>query len=75
MNRITNFLFRLLASSVLMLAASWAMPALAQPGSGGPAPGAVTSVPIDAGALVLLAGGLIIGFRLLLTSRQARYQA
>ena len=48
-------------SSAALLVAVWALTgvsALAQPGSGGPAPGAVTSTPIDGGASLLLAGGI-----------------
>lgn len=37
--------------------------ALAQPGSGGPAPGAVTSVPIDGGASLLLVAGAAYGLK------------
>ena len=43
-----------------LLAASWSL-AQAQPGSGGPVPGAVTPVtttPVDGGASLLLAGGI-----------------
>ena len=44
--------------------------ALAQPGSGGPAPGALTSAPIDGGASLLLAGGLGLALKQLRERRQ-----
>ena len=52
---------------VLLVVLLLALPGLvqAQPGSGGPAPGAVTAVPIDGGAsLLLLAGGALAARRL-----------
>ena len=51
------------AALLLALVALASAPALAQPGSGGPAPGAVTAVPIDGGASLLLAGGLGLALR------------
>jgi len=49
-----------LTSAALLLAAAslLSLPAVAQPGSGGPTPGATTAVPIDGGASLLLAGGV-----------------
>ena len=50
-----------LLSLATLLATVWALSsgaALAQPGSGGPTPGATTAVPIDGGASLLLAGGI-----------------
>jgi len=44
-----------------LLLAVWSLSspsAQAQPGSGGPTPGATTAVPIDGGASLLLAGGV-----------------
>ncbi len=60
-----------------MLVAIWALAsisALAQPGSGGPDPGApaATETPLDGGASLLLAGGVAYGLRKLRTRRQAR---
>ena len=40
-----------------------AVAAYAQPGSGGPTPGAVTAVPIDGGVSLLLAAGGAYGLR------------
>jgi len=63
-------------SSAAFLVAFWALStvtALAQPSSGGPAPGAEpTAVPIDGGASLLLAGGVAYGLKQLRTRRQAR---
>ena len=64
-------------SSTALLVAFWALnsvPALAQPGSGGPAPGA-TVTPIDGGASLLLASGVAFGLRQLRARRQARKAA
>ncbi len=44
--------------------------AYAQPSSGGPTP--VTSVPIDGGASLLLAGGVAMGLKKLRDRRRAR---
>ena len=64
-----------LLSSAALLVAVWALSsgaALAQPGSGGPTPGAtVTAVPIDGGASLLLAGGIGYAMRRL-RQRRAR---
>ena len=46
------------ATQIAAVCALTSLSALAQPGSGGPAPGATTSVPIDGGASLLLAGGI-----------------
>ncbi|RYU76402.1 PID-CTERM protein-sorting domain-containing protein [Hymenobacter persicinus] len=52
-----------LSFSLLMLGITQ-LPVLAQgPGNGGPRPGAVTDVPVDGGASLLLAGGLALGLR------------
>jgi len=51
----------------LLLTATFA--AHAQPGSGGPQPGTVTSTPIDGGASLLLAGALAYGVRRLRRGR------
>ena len=75
MNVFFQSLARVLAGSTLVLAASLAMPAQAQPGSGGPSPGAVTAVPIDGGASLLLAGGVAYGLRQIRARRQARRTA
>ena len=70
--RISSFsLGRLLAAAALVLAAGTLVPALAQPGSGGPAPGAVVT-PIDGGASLLLASGVALGLKQLRARRQAR---
>ena len=45
--------------------------AQAQPGSGGPAPGAVVT-PIDGGASLLLASGLALGLKRLRQRRRAQ---
>lgn len=58
MNHLASSLRHLLAAAALLALAS--LPTLAQtPGSGGPTPGTPppTSVPLDAGASLLLAGG------------------
>lgn len=65
------FLTRLLPA--LALAMVFGEAVLAQPGSGGPAPGtSPTAVPLDGGATLLLAGGVAYGIRRL---RQRRKQA
>jgi hypothetical protein len=55
------------------------LPALAQPGSGGPAPTSptapATEVPIDGGASLLLAGGVAFGLKQLRARRLARQSA
>ena len=65
--------------SAALLATVWALnitTALAQPGSGGPTPGAApTSTPIDGGASLLLASGVAYGLKQLRTRRQARKSA
>ena len=73
MKLIFTSLTRIFAGGILVLAASFTLPALAQgPGSGGPTPGVVpTAVPIDGGASLLLAGGAAYGLRKL---RQRRAQ-
>ena len=65
-----------LSSSIILLAVAvlTSLPALAQPGSGGPTPGAVTAVPIDGGASLLLVGGIALGLKQLRARRQARHQ-
>ena len=65
-----------LSLSIILLAVAvlTSLPALAQPGSGGPTPGAVTAVPIDGGASLLLVGGVALGLRQLRARRQARRQ-
>jgi hypothetical protein len=79
MNVFFQSLARVLAASTLVLAASLAIPAQAQPGSGGPSPGAspgaVTAVPIDGGASLLLAGGVAYGLRQIRARQQARRTA
>ena len=62
------FLIRLLPILTLILAFGEAV--LAQPGSGGPAPGAVTSTPIDGGISLLLAGGVAYGIKHLRNRRK-----
>lgn len=62
------FLSRLLPALTLVLAFAGAV--LAQPGSGGPAPGAVTAVPIDGGVSLLLAGGVAYGLKHLRNRRK-----
>jgi hypothetical protein len=55
------------------------LPAVAQPGSGGPGPGNPTAdptaVPLDGGASLLLAGGVAYGIRQIRARRQARCTA
>ena len=51
------------AAQIAAVCALTSLPALAQPGSGGPAPGAVTAVPVDGGASLLLAGGVGLALR------------
>ncbi|WP_426062169.1 PID-CTERM protein-sorting domain-containing protein [Hymenobacter sp. B1770] len=61
---------RLLALCVLTI-----LPALAQPGSGGPAPSTPlnpTEVPIDGGVSLLLAGGVAFGVKQIRARRLAR---
>ena len=62
------FLIRLLPALTLVLAFAGA--ARAQPGSGGPAPGAVTSIPVDGGVSLLLAGGVAYGLKQLRNRRK-----
>lgn len=59
------------AAGVCLLAGSF-VPALAQPGSGGPTPGATTAVPIDGGASLLLAAGVTYGLKRLRDARRTR---
>ncbi|MCI1188462.1 hypothetical protein MON38_13620 [Hymenobacter sp. DH14] len=60
------------AAGVCLLAGVFT-PALAQgPGSGGPAPGTPTGVPIDGGASLLLAAGAAYGLKRLRNARQAK---
>ena len=66
---------RVLAGGALILAVGLALPAHAQPGSGGPSPGATTSVPIDGGASLLLVSGVALGLKQLRARRAARRQA
>ncbi|WP_210513947.1 PID-CTERM protein-sorting domain-containing protein [Hymenobacter terricola] len=62
--------------SAALLLAVWSLAsvsALAQPGSGGPAPGtAPTDTPIDGGISLLLAGGVGYGLRKLQARRKAQ---
>ena len=62
------FLFRLLPVLTLVIAAAESV--LAQPGSGGPAPGATTVIPIDGGVSLLLAGGVAYGIKHLRNRRK-----
>ena len=56
----------------LLLAGAGAQHAAAQPGSGGPQPGAgPTAIPLDGGASLLLAGGVAYGLRRLRQRRRA----
>ena len=57
---------------LLVLSTLISVPALAQPGSGGPTPGAVTAVPIDGGASLLLAGGVALALKQLRARRLRR---
>ena len=65
--------FRLIltAAGVCLLAGSF-VPALGQPGSGGPQPGAPTAVPIDGGASLLLAAGAAYGLKRLRAAKRVR---
>ena len=56
--------------TLLLVLGAGAQYARAQPGSGGPTPGAATAVPIDGGASLLLAGGVAYGLRRLRQSRR-----
>ncbi len=58
----------------LLLGAASVPSATAQPGSGGPGPGtpAVTTVPIDGGASLLLASGIGYGLARLRQARRTR---
>ena len=56
---------------LFVLLVGFAAAAQAQPGSGGPAPGAgPTGVPIDGGVSLLLAGGVAYGLRRLRQRRR-----
>lgn len=55
---------------LFVLLVGFAAAAHAQPGSGGPTPGATTAVPIDGGASLLLAGGVAYGLRRLRQRRR-----
>ena len=70
MHTFSKFLVRLLASSTLIFATSLTIPALAQPGSGGPAPTAPAAVPLDGGASLLLASGVGYALRKLRQRRR-----
>ena len=61
-------LIRLLPALALLLAVGGAV--MAQPGSGGPTPGAVTAVPVDGGISLLLAGGVAYGLQHLRNRRK-----
>lgn len=65
--------FRLIltAASVCLLAGSF-VPALAQPGSGGPQPAPPTAIPIDGGASLLLAAGVTYGLKRLRDAKRTR---
>jgi len=54
----------------LTLAVAFSEVVLAQPGSGGPAPGGVTVTPIDGGVSLLLAGGVAYGIKRLRNRRK-----
>ncbi len=60
----------------LLLAGAGAQHAAAQPGSGGPQPGAAPTgpiaTPLDGGASLLLAGGVAYGLRRLRQRRRAQ---
>lgn len=63
------------ATALLALCVLTSLPALAQPGSGGPVPGTPpdpTAVPIDGGVSLLLAGGVAFGIKQLRARRLAR---
>ncbi|MDB5271355.1 MAG: hypothetical protein JWP58_4395 [Hymenobacter sp.] len=65
------------AARLLVFCALTSLPALAQPNSGGPAPGAdpvepPTETPIDGGASILLAGGVAFGLKQIRARRLAR---
>lgn len=53
------------------------LPAVAQPGSGGPTPGNPDPIqtPLDGGASLLLAGGVAYGLKQIRARRQARRAA
>ena len=71
-------LFLASATRLLALCVLTSLPALAQPGSGGPTPGTPlnpTAVPIDGGVSLLLAGGVAFGLKQLRARRQARRSA
>ena len=61
-------LIRLLPALALLVAVGGAV--MAQPGSGGPTPGAVTAVPVDGGISLLLAGGVAYGLQHLRNRRK-----
>ena len=65
--------FRLIltAAGICLLAGSL-VPALGQPGSGGPQPEAPTAVPIDGGASLLLAAGAAYGLKRLREAKRGR---
>ena len=75
MKNFTLALSKLVAAAVLLAAVGFAQKVAAQattPGSGGPAPTTPTptSVPLDGGASLLLAGGVAYGLRRLRQRRQ-----
>ena len=69
------FRLTLTAAGVCLLAGSF-VPALGQPGSGGPQPSTLaadpTAVPIDGGASLLLAAGAAYGLKRLRAARRLR---
>jgi len=63
------------ATGLLVLCLLLNLPAMAQPSTGGPAPGAPAAVPLDGGASLLLAGGVAYGIRQIRARRLARRAA
>ena len=65
-------LARLLPAITLLMATAEVL--LAQPGSGGPAPGGntATAIPLDGGATLLLAGGVAYGIKHLRDRRKQK---
>ena len=77
MKTIFTAIVRTRAGGALVLATALALPAQAQPDTGGPMPGPTggpTGVPLDGGASLLLASGVAYGLKQLRNRRRTAAQ-